>query len=142
MATLDKKIEKFPQVGISSLVLKQKRVLLGKRKGSHGAATWATPGGYLQYGESVETCATRELLEETGLVATTLCCGPYISNLLSTHHCITLFVFVPNFTGTLSCLEPNKCEGWHWFDWNDLPQPLFPPLKTFVHKFGFDICAL
>jgi len=142
MGTTCKGIEMEPKVGVSSVVVKYKKILLGKRKGAYGEGTWATPGGCLQYGESVESCAMRELLEETGLVATNLYCGPYVNNLIPSYHCITLFVFVPDFKGTPSCLEPHKCEGWYWFDWNDLPQPLFPPFQGFVYKFGFDMCAL
>ena len=42
-------------------------VLVRRRNPPHG---WALPGGFLDYGESVETGAVREALEETGLDVT------------------------------------------------------------------------
>ncbi|MGE0197349.1 MAG: NUDIX hydrolase [Simkaniaceae bacterium] len=127
-----------PKVGISSMVLKEGKILLGKRKGSHGAATWATPGGHLEHGESVETGAARELLEETGLIAKSFIRGPYTNDLIAEHHYITLYVFITDFEGEPSCLEPHKCEGWEWFDWDQLPSPLLPPLETLIQEHGLE----
>lgn len=138
MAQVEAEIKARPKVGISSMVLKDGKVLLGKRKGSHGAATWATPGGHLEHGETIEEGAARELLEETGLRAKSLVRGPYTNDLISNHHYVTLYVFISDFEGKLSCLEPHKCEGWEWFDWDNLPSPLLPPLETLIQEFGIE----
>ena len=58
------------RVGIGVILARDGEVLLGLRRGSHGAGTWSFPGGHLDHGESAEACASRELYEETGLEAT------------------------------------------------------------------------
>ncbi len=49
-------------------------------------------------------------------------------------HYITIFVFIDSFEGEPAFLEPNKCEGWEWFTWNNLPQPLFPSISSALDK--------
>ena len=48
-----------PKVGISVVLKYKNKVLVGKRKGSHGDGTWAFPGGHLEYGETIDVCGKR-----------------------------------------------------------------------------------
>lgn len=128
-----------PQVGVGVVVLKDGMVLLGKRKGAHGAGAWSFAGGHLEFGESVEECAKRELTEETGLKAVSLHLGPWVNDVIEKDkHYITLFAFVDEFEGELQLLEPHKCEGWEWFEWNALPFPLFSPVASLIKKVGIE----
>lgn len=134
-ASLDRS-EKKPRIGIACVVQKDGKVLLGQRKGALGVGSWATPGGHLEFGESVEACATRELLEETGLKSLSLRLGPWVENLMEDgqKHYITIFVFIDDFVGEPALLEPNKCEAWEWVAWDNLPQPLFPSISSVIAK--------
>lgn len=123
-----------PQVGVGVLVMHEGLVLLGRRKGSHGAGSWSAPGGKLEFGEELESCARRELLEETGLQARHIELGPYSNDVFvaAGSHFLTVFVVARGISGVPRNLEPDKCEGWAWFDWDHLPAPLFAPLQTLL----------
>jgi 8-oxo-dGTP diphosphatase len=127
--------------GVGVLVGRGDRVLLGKRVGSHGAGTWSAPGGRLEYGESFEACARRELREETGLELGPITCGPTTNDVFleAGEQYVTVFVIAREASGTLENCEPHKCEGWSWFAWQALPEPLFPPLQSLLET-GFTPC--
>jgi ADP-ribose pyrophosphatase YjhB (NUDIX family)/ribosomal protein S18 acetylase RimI-like enzyme len=134
------------QVGIGVIVVRGGRVLLGRRRGAHGAGNWALPGGHLEFGESPEACAARELAEETGLRASAWRRAPYTADVIADavaaakpepgRHYITLFMLADGVTGDPQRLEPQKCDGWSWHDWDALPEPLFAPLAT-LRKSGW-----
>jgi len=123
-------------VGVGVLILRNQHVLLGKRKGSHGSSTWGLPGGHLEPGESVEDCAIRETLEETGLSIACSARAGFASDVFENEqkHYITLFVEAKDQGGDAKIMEPEKCETWQWFALNQLPEPLFAPLRSFLDQ--------
>jgi 8-oxo-dGTP diphosphatase len=56
-----------PRVGVGAITLKDGKVLLVKRGIEPSYGLWAIPGGTLKLGETLQECAAREILEETGI---------------------------------------------------------------------------
>lgn len=118
--------ETKPRVGIGVLLLKDGKILLGKRKGSHGEGEWCFPGGHLEYGEYFEECARREVLEETGLDIQNVR-FLFLGNTRAymPKHYVQITLAADWAGGEPQVLEPEKCETWDWFDPRELPQPMF-----------------
>jgi 8-oxo-dGTP diphosphatase len=131
-------MDKRPRVGVGVIVIKDGKVLLGERKGSHGEGAWQFPGGHLEYGEAIEDCARREVEEETGLQIKYLRYGPFTNDLFAAEdkHYVTLYVLADYLSGIPEVREPEKCREWGWYDWHQLPEPLFVPIKNLL-KQGF-----
>ncbi|CAM9562209.1 unnamed protein product [Ectocarpus sp. 13 AM-2016] len=115
------------RVGVGCLVTNPKKpgcVLIGKRKGSIGAGTWALPGGHLEVGEEWPRCAEREVLEETGLEVETPTFSWVMNNpnMEGGKHYVTIFMLAPvaNPDKEPILMEPDKCEGWSWETWKSL----------------------
>ena len=123
-------MEKRPKVGIGVMVIKEGNILLGKRKNAHGEGTWSYPGGHLEFGESWETCAKREVMEETGIEIKNLRFGMVTNDVFEKEHkhYITIFIVADYDAGDLKLMEPHKCEQWDWFEWGQFPEPLFLPI--------------
>ena len=117
-----------PRVGIGVMIFKGGKVLLGKRKGSHGTGEYAFPGGHLEMGESFATCAARETREECGIeIENTR--FQLLANVLDylPKHYVHIGLLADWRSGEPQVLEPKKCEGWGWYALDALPKPLFKP---------------
>ncbi|OCK78410.1 hypothetical protein K432DRAFT_302034 [Lepidopterella palustris CBS 459.81] len=114
-----------PQVGIAVLILDSKgRAIMGLRQGSHGAGTWALPGGHLEYSESFDACAKREVLEETGLTVGNVQFLAITNDFMPAEgkHYVTVFVgcVILGDKKEPEAMEPDKCARWEWMDWNEV----------------------
>ena len=58
-----------PSVTADGLVVKGRKVLLIRRRNEPFKGEYALPGGFLEYGETMEDCVIREVREETGIVS-------------------------------------------------------------------------
>ncbi|KAL2832719.1 NUDIX hydrolase domain-like protein [Aspergillus pseudoustus] len=112
------------RVGVAVFALNsQNEFVLGQRMGSHGAGTWALPGGHLEFNESFEDCATREVKEETGLDISDVQFLTATNDVMSADekHYVTVFVGARVEEGQVpEILEPAKCAEWRWVSWKEL----------------------
>ena len=58
---------KSPLLTVDTVVIENSSILLIKRKNDPYQGSWALPGGFVEYGETVENAAVRETKEETGI---------------------------------------------------------------------------
>ncbi|KGR36014.1 ADP-ribose pyrophosphatase MutT [Vibrio campbellii] len=129
-------MNKQVRVGVATIILRDGAILLGERIGSHGANTWATPSGHLELGESIEDCAKREVLEETGLIVDSIEKFTFTNDIFEKEgkHYVTLFVVASSASGEPQVTEPDKCKQWKWCRLDDLPEPLFLPLINLLKE--------
>lgn len=128
------KLKDRPMVGVGVIIRKDNKILLGKRKGAHGAGEWSFPGGHLEYKEDILECAKREVLEEVGIEITNLKQFAYSNNIFEEEgwHYVTLYVLADHMSGEATLMEPEKCSEWGWFKRDEIPSPRFGVIQTFM----------
>jgi len=129
-------MDKIPRVGVGVIIKKGNKILLGKRKSSHGEGSWSFPGGHLEFNEDLEECAKREVKEEVGIKVDNLKFITITNDIFKDEekHYITIYLLAENYSGEVKLLEPHKCEEWGWFEWNNLPEPLFIPIQNLLKQ--------
>ena len=133
-------------VGFVVMVLNDKKeILLGQRhldpakadSELHGEGTWTMPGGKIEFGETFEEAASREVAEETSL---TIGCDDL--RLISLENdavpdaqFVTIGFLCTKFSGVAKVMEPNEITEWHWFSLDDLPSPIFFPSQKLIDHY-------
>jgi 8-oxo-dGTP diphosphatase len=103
-----------------------------RRRGAHGEGTWGLPGGHLEFGESWEECAQREVDEEVGLRFKNIRFFAATNDVFETEdkHYITIFMLADWDGGTATNKEPNRSTEISWFKYESMPENVFLPLKN------------
>lgn len=139
-------MKKIVGTGFGVILEHNGKILLGRRhtdpdkanSAFRSAGEWCIPGGKLDWGESLEAGAIREVKEETGIEIK----NPQvisIHNCMNEHaHFVTIGLMAKEWSGEAQVREPNEIEAWEWFDLNVLPTPRYFPsfevIENYVKK--------
>jgi 8-oxo-dGTP diphosphatase len=137
--------KQYPRVGAGVMILKDGKILLGKRHNNpekassalHGEGTWTMPGGKIDFGEKVHEGIIREVLEETGtkIKVGDLQLLSVTNDIVPDAHFVTIGFLCEKFEGELRVTEPDEIVEWRWFPLNDLPTPMYPTSKKMVEHY-------
>ncbi|MBI2578558.1 MAG: NUDIX domain-containing protein [Candidatus Aenigmarchaeota archaeon] len=119
-----------PLVGVGCQIIQGNKILLGRRKGSHGEGEWSGFGGHVEFGETLEECAKREVKEEVGLEVGNLrlLCISDIMKYGKKHYVDVEFTAKIK-SGKPRIVDKENISELKWFDLKNLPKPLFEPVK-------------
>lgn len=129
--------------GFGVMMLKDGQILLGRRHDDpekadsalRGEGTWTMPGGRLEFGESFEEGARREVQEETGMQLNDLKLFCVNDSKNEYAHFVTLGFLSENFSGEPQVMEPDEIVEWRWFSLDNLPSPLFFPSAYMIENY-------
>jgi 8-oxo-dGTP diphosphatase len=135
--------EKKVGAGIGVLIIKDGKVLLGKRHSDpekassllHGEGTWTLPGGKLHFHESFEQGAIREVFEETRIKVKKVSIIGLSNDMVEDAHFVTIHLKADEFEGEPKVMEPDEITEWQWFLLDKLPSPLFKSSEKMLKNF-------
>lgn len=127
-----------PRVGVGVFIKnKEGKYAFLQRQGAHGAGTWALAGGALEFKETFEGCAQREVMEEMGIEIDDIQFLTATNNNFSENdsHWITILLLAQHKEGELKIMEKDKCTDMGWFTLEEIQEKeLFSPLDSFFSQ--------
>ncbi|MEP1443467.1 MAG: NUDIX hydrolase [Hyphomicrobiales bacterium] len=103
-----------PILGVSCLLLCHDNTLLIQRGKQPAKGLWSLPGGKVEWGETLEDAARRELLEETFLKIDRLQFGEFVEIIEPTHHFV-ISVFVARLNDMTPPIASDDAADAKWY---------------------------
>lgn len=121
---------KIPFIGVGCIVTRAGQLLFVRGR----TGFWSTPGGHLDLGESLEACAARETLEETGVPVTNVEFVAITNDVLpgAGKHYVTVWLRAEADETTAVVSDPAEIAELGWFTPDALPQPLAPYFENLL----------
>jgi len=121
---------------VGVIVLKDEKILLGKRRGKHGSGEYSCPGGHLEFGESFVDCVKRETKEESGVDIGNVRFASVANIIKHVDRQDVLLNFVSDWvSGEVVDDNNEKIGEWDWYSFDNLPQPLFYPTEVLIDSY-------
>lgn len=116
-------------VSVGAMIFNEKgELFLAKRSknAKNEKGCWEIPGGSVEFGESLEKAAKREIKEEYGVVVDLIEQFPAADHLIpkEKQHWVATTFLAKIKSGTPKIKEPEKCDAIGWFALDNLPSPL------------------
>jgi 8-oxo-dGTP diphosphatase len=120
-----------PMVGVSVLIKNGDRILLEKRSKDPMKGAWKAPGGHMEFGETPEQTAAREVKEELGITLRDLKFRTITNDVFEADqkHYVTIWMEAFIASGEPELKAPYEESEIGWFTWDALPQPLYLGLQ-------------
>ncbi|XP_037271656.2 uncharacterized protein LOC119163698 [Rhipicephalus microplus] len=130
----------FAQVAVFVMAESQPgRVILGRRKSLLGGGLYQVPCGEIEFGETWEEAACREVFESTAMYVSNVSVCSVVDTVeeAAGYHAVTVFM-----RGTVGsslvapepeAMQPDLCDCWHWRQWEEFPSlnELHWPLRDY-----------
>jgi 8-oxo-dGTP diphosphatase len=118
---------------VDAVVVDEGRVLLIRRKNEPCQGAWALPGGYMDFNETAQEAAHRELEEETGLAAAaSIFVGLFDEPGRHPRQVVSAAYLVPDWEGELKAGD-DAAEA-AWFPVDALPEQLAFDHRHIIEK--------
>lgn len=124
-----------PRVGVGVMLVRDGRVLLGRRVSGQRPGWWGWIGGRLEFGETLQACAIREAREEAGVEVGRLRLLCISSIIVEDQHWIDVEFLGDILSGEPHVAAPDELTEWTWFPIADLPSPIFEPAERALQSY-------
>lgn len=127
-------------VGLGALIQNEEGQILLMRRGptaKNERGSWALPGGTLDFGETLQEGIKRETREELGIEIAITGMLPAFDHIIQeeSQHWVTNIFLAKITEGIPKILEPEKCDTFDWFFFDELPSPMAAMTRGWVDYF-------